>query len=220
MALPSGMSDTILPVASTCPCTKCPPIRPPNARDRSRLTRSPLTIFPRLDRRRVSGITSTAKCGMDMSMTVRHTPFTATLSPSLSSSVIFWPTIRSVVPAMSLTTPSSSTIPVNIFSVLFSLPLDWIAAHHDIITEPTNGHPFEREGIGNLVHTSPCDSRLRLRTAYDYGGDKDDQLVDQVGIEQGADQSAAAFNQHMSYLALAKLLQQLLEVHQSLARSR
>ena len=72
----------MVPVPSMWPLTICPPKRPSAAMARSRLTLLPVERFPRLVRRTVSAITSAVKEELVMFVTVRHTPFTAMLSPT------------------------------------------------------------------------------------------------------------------------------------------
>ena len=108
---------TILPVPSICPDTICPPNRPLQSIALSRSTLLPEPSSPRLLLVRVSFITSAVNVSFVNPVTVRHTPFTATLSPSLRSSNIFDPdtvSLEDFAPLSTLTTePISSTIPVN-----------------------------------------------------------------------------------------------------------
>src|SRR5882757_2515746 len=85
---------------------------------RSRFTRVPWVTPCRLDRRSVSGIISTLKFAPLMSTAVRHTPLTAIESPCWASEAAFGPLITnrttSACSRTSRTSPTSSTIPVNI----------------------------------------------------------------------------------------------------------
>ncbi|COY24865.1 Uncharacterised protein [Mycobacterium tuberculosis] len=114
-----GQRATISPVASTCPCTMCPPSRLPSAAARSRFTRLPGRSSPRLDRFSVSAITSAVNWPSgNTSTTVRHTPLTAIESPWPASAVTIGPRMvsraASTRASRPVTSPRSSTIPVNI----------------------------------------------------------------------------------------------------------
>src|SRR5215212_988986 len=97
----------------------CPPSRLLTAAARSRLTWLPTPTPRRLDRFSVSPMTSALNAPSgSTSTTVRQTPFTAIESPCPASAVTTGPrmTRRAESPRSSLptTSPSSSTIPVNI----------------------------------------------------------------------------------------------------------
>ena len=63
----------------------CPPKRPSAFIARSRFTGLPEEREPKEVLLNVSGVTSAQKDESEISVTVRHTPFTATLSPQESS---------------------------------------------------------------------------------------------------------------------------------------
>ena len=117
LAIPSAVTEATRPQASTCPVTICPPKRPPQSIARSRFTFDPGRRLPRDVLRRVSGMTEALKWPLPGD-TVRQTPFTAMLSPSLvPSSTLEAPISRtapSAPPVTDLTVPVSSIIPVNI----------------------------------------------------------------------------------------------------------
>ena len=123
MALPSRRRSLRVPVPSIWPETIWPPKRPSAANARSRLTRSPLFRVPRLEWRRVSTETSKAISRSATLVTVRQTPLTAILSPSLHPSRISMAPIRnSPEPPVRLeliTEPISSMMPVNIDRLVF-----------------------------------------------------------------------------------------------------
>ena len=116
-AMPSRTRSATRPQASTCPETRCPPKRPPQAMARSRLTFEPGLRLPREVRRSVSGIASAVKCPLP-GVTVRQTPLTAILSPVAVPSSTLEASISSTTPEppprMERTVPISSIIPVNI----------------------------------------------------------------------------------------------------------
>mmetsp|Transcript_2523 Transcript_2523/g.7549 ORF Transcript_2523/g.7549 Transcript_2523/m.7549 type:complete len:241 (-) Transcript_2523:76-798(-) len=114
----SGSTFLMTPVASTWPCTMCPPILPLAARDLSKLIVEPSLRSPRFVRRSVSGASPKVKPLPSTFVTVRHVPFTLMLSPSATPSNVFSaPTCRFTPPSAASssfrTCPTSSTIPVN-----------------------------------------------------------------------------------------------------------
>src|SRR5580704_1023191 len=110
----------IVPVASTWPCMRWPPRRSARRTDCSRLTGAPGVSAPRLDRSRVSPITSAVNVPSMMPVTVRHKPLTAIESPGDTPSVEPRMVSRaaSACCSMAATSPSSATIPVNIRAYL------------------------------------------------------------------------------------------------------
>src|SRR6185295_15270938 len=84
--LPSSVTDSIVPVPSTCPCTRWPPSRSLARSGSSRFTSSPIWSGASDVRRSVSGMTSAANEPFSRSVAVRQTPFTAIESPGSSSS--------------------------------------------------------------------------------------------------------------------------------------
>ena len=123
-ALSSLLSSLIVPVPSICPDTICPPNLPPAAMARSRFTLLPPVSCPSPLRLKVSGMTSAVKIFPDMPVAVRHTPFTAILSPTwlpwrtLSACTVM---LQELTPlSIFLIVPISSTIPVNMYD-LFSI---------------------------------------------------------------------------------------------------
>ncbi|CAM5459067.1 hypothetical protein STENM223S_03973 [Streptomyces tendae] len=110
---------------STWPCTMWPPRRSPTAVGRSRLTREPTARAPRLERFRVSAMTSAVNSSPSCSTTVRHTPLTAMESPCFAPWVTTGPRRRKRQASPRVSTavisPSSSTIPVNTSRVLLPL---------------------------------------------------------------------------------------------------
>ncbi len=87
------------------------------------------TVSIEAKHRVTTGISSTEKEPGETSVTVRHTPFTAMLSPSLVSSSTFWAAMVSWPGRAALTLPTSSTIPVNILSPAY------IPAYHHIVAK-------------------------------------------------------------------------------------
>src|SRR5215813_12656417 len=88
--------------------------------ERSRLTGAPAVSAPRVDRLRVSPITSALKVPSRIPVTVRHTPLTAIDSPGTTPSVEPRMVSLAASPWCSTpaTSPSSATIPVNIRALL------------------------------------------------------------------------------------------------------
>ena len=152
VALSSFRYAVILPVPSICPLTMWPPIRVVGSNARSRFTLLPADWLPRLVRRIVSAITSAVKQPPSIFVTVRHTPFTAILSPSCVFSSTFL-ALTVITEDFSprctcLILPISSTIPVNTL-----LPPHKIIYQHMRLCK----HPHRQNG---LQHFSALRSRL------------------------------------------------------------
>src|SRR5215218_9953793 len=125
---------------------------PPNLRSkliaRSRLTGLPSTRSPRAVRRSVSGIACKTSVPPSTSFTVRHTPFTDTLSPILvPSRTRLAETLNlNISPASRpATRPTSSTSPVN--TVLLA---GGVERHGDILSYRLHIRDRELEGLGHL----------------------------------------------------------------------
>lgn len=116
-AIPTFSRRRIVPVPSTWPLTRCPPKCSPKARARSRFTFSPGRSFPRFVFAKVSGMISTVNPFAARVVTVKQTPLTARLSPFFRPFRAFSAPTARYAPSfpfwISQTTPSSSTMPVN-----------------------------------------------------------------------------------------------------------
>ena len=112
-----GSRVSTVPTPSTWPCTMCPPSRVWAVTARSRLTRLPSSVLPRLLRRSVSAMTSVLQTPSCTEVTVRQTPLTEMESPRATS----WSTLcarisiraASVCSSRTTSVPTSSTMPVN-----------------------------------------------------------------------------------------------------------
>src|ERR1019366_5316129 len=108
-----------------------PPRRPSKRSGRSRLTDEPGARAPSTVRCSVSAITSAVNVLSAASTTVRQAPLTAIESPRAASAATCGPrTVSRAAPARAstaTTSPSSSTIPVNIRDFLSSKPLCQVA---------------------------------------------------------------------------------------------
>src|SRR5918994_7142581 len=195
--LPSSLTDSTVPVPSTCPCMTCPPRRSPARRGSSRLTSSPSPSGASDVRRSVSGITSAAKEPFWRSTAVRHTPFTAIESPGESSAASGVSTSRR--PSRSARTrPLPATSPVN------TSPL--LEAGHDqhVVLDPLGLGGERAGGAGDLVQAAALDGRLRLRAAEHQRRQEDARLVDFAGLEEGARQVWATLEQQRLDVARAE----------------
>src|SRR5687767_3109078 len=145
---PSCRTSSTAAVASTWPCTKWPPRRASARNGRSRLTIEPRRIAPSVVTRAVSGDTSKCTpCG-SVATTVRHTPFTATLSPLASSVASGVVSRRRKPPATGLTSvisPIASTSPVNI-------------ALHQLIVSQLQRRPILEDGQRKDRRIEPADT--------------------------------------------------------------
>ena len=128
---PSDNSRTVNTsvTVSTWPWTTCPPNRPPAVSGRSRLTRPSGHRPPTVVRSSVSGTASTPNQSSAHSTMVRQQPFTAMDAPRVTSSSTVVASMTTRRPSSTLstdrTTPSSSTIPVNMFPVLSCVSDPW-----------------------------------------------------------------------------------------------
>ena len=116
---PSLFLITALHLQFTWPERICPPSSSPNLRDLSKLTSEPSEISDKFVTLRVSFITSKERLEFVKLVTVKQTPFTATLAPDSILEVNLEEVFRSIlIPCSarcnSFTTPFSCTIPVNI----------------------------------------------------------------------------------------------------------
>src|SRR5450432_2649709 len=147
-----------VPVPSTWPCTMCPPRRSCGRAGNSRLTSD--FFFRRLSdvRFKVSSARSAENFLRPISTAVRHTPLTATLSPScnslgtpLAATVIRVRTspLRAFIRRRSAISPVSCTKPVNIrlspFHLLQAFPQAAVRIQ---------AHPEHRDHAGNLPRQS------------------------------------------------------------------
>src|SRR5258705_8741261 len=99
---------------------------------RSRFPGEPGRRSPRLDRRSVSGARSAEKPSGRKSTAVRHTPFTATLAPSVMSLITVLQRTARRDPAVT-TVPNSSIIPVNIHVPLHREFIRWDLMDRDLV---------------------------------------------------------------------------------------
>ena len=151
-AISSCVMQEISPVPSMWPETMCPPNRPPATIARSKFTMLPARKLPKEERRSVSCITSALKVprmrfalpaplaslsaispckpklapprAASISTTVKHTPFTAMLSPAFVASKTRLAAMVSRAESrprtICATSPVSSIKPVNI-EIIYSL---------------------------------------------------------------------------------------------------
>ncbi len=115
-ASPAGSRRRTRAMPSTCPLTKCPPRRLPALRARSRFTSEASGKPASVVTRAVSGEMSASNPEAASAATVRHTPFTATDSPSARPANGAAIVARKPSPALLLlrSCPVASTMPVNI----------------------------------------------------------------------------------------------------------
>ena len=182
-----------MPVASTWPCTRCPPSRPPRTRARSRFTPDPGRKRPRLVRCKVSGVTSTEKELASRDVTVRQAPLIARLSPTF----VPWSVSPAAIvnrPALAaLTVPTSSIMPVNkslpfspfwIRSALERGSAGSVAADHYVLTYLLHLDPGQAHCLGNLFYASTLDRILCRLPADDNRGDEGNYLVYQAMFKE------------------------------------
>jgi hypothetical protein len=105
-----------MPISSTWPDPKWPPMRSPSFIARSRLTGDPAANAPTVVTNNVSGETSTEKSAVLYAATVKQAPFTLMLTPVVKSLITVEAMMvrRAGQSLVTTVTPISSTIPVNI----------------------------------------------------------------------------------------------------------
>src|SRR4051794_38062913 len=193
-ANPSSRTSRTTPRPSTWPCTTWPPSRSAARSSSSRLTRDPGCASPNDERRSVSCMTSAPNSSPPHIPTaVRHTPLTATLSPSLSSRASGVRTLSrtpSGVRSTRCTSPRSWTKPVNNRSPLPQSRLDEQVLPHRL--------PVERQrprGVGDLLHAAALHRVARRTSADEDRREEQAHLVDLPRVEERARDVRAALEQ-------------------------
>src|SRR5688572_14218135 len=194
-----GVRAAIWPTPSTWPWTMWPPSRSERRTGRSRFTRSPAARAPRQVRCSVSSTASAAHqpsppSTPPKSMTVRQQPLTAMEAPRTASSRTAAASISRRAPvALGLTArtvPSSSTRPVNIYSVSRFDPLPVEAG---VAAElPHTGQP-PPPGLGQRAGAGPGEQRKAPGTEHDTAGG-DDETGGKAGPQPGAVEGRASFH--------------------------
>ena len=174
IALSSLCISFICPVPSICPATICPPNLPSDFIARSKFTLEPILSEPSAERFIVSCITSALNKFFPSSITVRHTPLVAILSPTLTPSRIVCAFIVSTIESEPLCTaissPISSIIPVNICFhpnlclIALSLMLKF-AFNQYIIIKQTDLYVFEFDSFLNFTKANASYRRFGLCSA-------------------------------------------------------
>src|SRR5918995_3932381 len=148
---------------------------------RSKLTALPSARPPRALRRSVSGIALKTSVSPSRSFTVRHTPFTDTLSPTrVPSTVRFAERLRrNISPASSPETrPTSSTSPVN--TVLLA---GRVQRHGDVFAYRLHARDGELEGLGHLRDAQGPDHG-HASGADELGRVEQGELVGEVSLHE------------------------------------
>src|SRR5262249_38886507 len=175
---PSFRISLIVPVASTCPCTKCPPTRESARIGRSRFTDLPGFSEPSADTRIVSGAISRFTASLSAETTVRQTPLTARESPGVSSPASGVCRRRRKpdgVGFISATSPIRSISPVNIDTAL----------NEDIGAKP-HGPTVPQLLPRDPAATDPLDSTGSERSRGDIElNGVDDARVERSAVQRG-----------------------------------
>src|SRR3954463_10040764 len=167
----------------------------------SRLTRSPSRSSPSDERRSVSAITSAPKRGPHSPTAVRHTPLTATESPSRSSLVKPDSKLSrapSVVRSTGATVPRSPTSPVNT-SPLLQPRGDQQVLGHALALERLGA-----QRIGDVLDALALQRVARVAAAEQQWSEEQPDLVDLPGVEERAGQVRAALQQQRRDAPLAE----------------
>src|SRR6266550_4652391 len=198
---PSDSRRVTRPTPSTWPCMKCPPSSFIAVSGRSRLTRVPGFISPKLVRRSVSPERSAEKLSPEISTAVRQQPFTAML-PDFASPAASGPAFtRMLAPMQSGRAPESlrsndsivptySTSPVNIVQVSLDCEIDAKLRHRDVLK------------VASSLKAVRCGSDAL--ESGDLGRQEHSNLIHESGCESGGIQSRACFEQYAQYFTAAK----------------
>ena len=155
-SFPSGRLAASRPTSSTCPETMCPPSRSPSRSARSRFRPSPARRSPSIVQRSVSSSTSASKPSGAIAVTVRHAPFTATLSPKRSGS----PGAASRGARTASVAPVPRGLRPSVFPMHWTKPVNMTP----IVTRARAGRQTSRRARSSSVsrpRTSPTPSRAQ-----------------------------------------------------------
>src|SRR4051812_15490048 len=169
-----------------------PPSRSLARSESSRLTRVPSPTPASEERRSVSCITSAAKRSPSIDVAVRHTPLTATESPSESSPARPVRTARrtpSPVASTAVTVPRSWTRPVN------TSPLPQACGDEDVLADGLAVQGQRAGRLGDPLDALALHRIARCRAAEDHRGEEEPQLVHLLGVEEGTGQPRTALEQ-------------------------
>src|SRR6266436_8210673 len=191
---PSDSRRATRPAPSTWPCMKWPPSSFIAVRGRSRLTRVPGFISPKLVRRSVSPERSAAKLSPEISTAVRQQPFTAML-PDFASPAASGPAFTRIRAPESLRSsdsivPTYSTSPVNIVQIYLNCEIDAKLRHRNVLK------------VASSLKAVRCGSDAL--ESGDLRRQEHSNLIYESGCESGGIQRRACFQQYAQYVAVAK----------------
>src|SRR5467141_2143848 len=180
---------------------KCPPSSFIAVSGRSRLTRVPGFISPKLVRRSVSPERSAANLSPEISTVVRQQPFTAML-PDFARPAASGPAFtRMLAPMQSGRAPGSlrsndsivptySTSPVNIVQISLNCEIDAKLRHRNVLK------------VASSLKAVRCGSDAL--ESGDLRRQEHANLIYESGCESGGIQRRACFQQYAQYFAVAK----------------
>src|SRR5581483_2736319 len=197
---PSRARKSTRATASTCPYTKCPPMRSPARSANSTLTRSPGTRSPSVLRASVSGTTSNESAPPSTFVTVRQTPSIAieSFGVTASSSAASQRT-RNVAPppasaSFASTTPRCATIPLN----------NDAARNDHVVADAQGAIEMQLRMHGGEVDTGK--HRNRSFAAHQPGRDSPVKALDQSVRDQSCSKRRTALAEHAVDARLAERL--------------
>src|SRR5450756_1429377 len=198
---PRSVNSTTSPTPSTWPLTRCPPSLSARRNAFSRFTGAPIASSPSVQFS-VSLDTSTVKLSPLCATTVRHTPFTAMLSPSCTSprSSALVAITRRNPPSRSLASamcPASAMIPLNIFHLYNNA---------QIVPDLPHILPLQIDALIQTGQFAQLRHAARL-VAQQLRRDIHQQFIHQPRAQHCAVQGAARFQQHFVATALREIAQ-------------
>src|SRR3954447_19655007 len=189
-----------------------PPSRSPARSGSSRLTSSPAASGPSDERRKVSAMTSALKRDPSTTVAVRHTPLTATESPTESwgarvsaASVSRTPSASS---STATTSPLAATSPVNISgSPPPPSPLPEAGRDQDVVLDALHLRAQRSHRVVDQLDALGLDRRLGVAPSGDERRHEEPGLIHLACLEEDACQVGAALEEDGLHIAVAELVE-------------
>src|SRR5687768_8025658 len=199
VAIPSAVTAATSPVQSTWPWTMWPPSASPAFSAGSRFTREPCSSEPRLVKPSDWFMTSAENAPSRRLVTVRHTPLTATESPSFRSPAKL-AAISKCAPSSERWTdeiaPSSLTMPVNTLSPPLHPGDDQQVGAHRLVADLESSLGIGDAGLAG----TPCEG-TGAGAAQEDRRDEQAQLIDLACVHERAGEPCPALDEERGDLS-------------------